>query len=63
MNKSTRTNVATLGTIFGISGICHGFFEVLQGNTPTNGLMISAIVGVIQIHENRKQHPTQTALF
>ena len=43
VNAATRTNIATLGTIFGISGICHGFFEVLQGNTPTSGFIISAI--------------------
>jgi len=43
MNKATRINVATLGTIFGISGIFHGFFELLQGNVPTSGLFISAI--------------------
>ena len=29
--------------IFGIGGISHGIFETLQGNTPTNGLIISAI--------------------
>ncbi len=43
MNKATRINVATLGTIFGISGINHGFFETLQGNVPTPGLFIFAI--------------------
>jgi len=43
MNKATRINVAALGTIFGISGISHGFFETLQGNVPTNGLFIFAI--------------------
>ena len=43
MNKATRINVATLGTIFGISGISHGFFETLQGNVHTNGLFIFAI--------------------
>ena len=43
MNKATRIIVATLGTIFGISGMSHGFFEILQGNTPTGGLFISAI--------------------
>ena len=43
MNKATRINVATLGTIFGISGMSHGFFEILQGNIPTGGLFISAI--------------------
>ena len=43
MNKATRTIVATLGTIFGISGMSHGFFEILQGDIPTGGLFISAI--------------------
>jgi hypothetical protein len=43
MNRATRINVATLGTIFGISGISHGFFETLQGNVPTNSLFIFAI--------------------
>ena len=43
MNKATRITVATLGTIFGISGMNHGFFEMLQGNVPTGGLFISAI--------------------
>ena len=43
MNKATRITVATLGTIFGISGMNHGFFEILQGNIPTGGLFISAI--------------------
>ena len=35
--------MATLGIIFGISGISHGLFETLQGNTVTGGLFISAI--------------------
>lgn len=43
MNKATRIIVVTLGAIFGISGMSHGFFEVLQGNAPTGGLFISAI--------------------
>lgn len=43
MNRSTRINVALLGVIFGISGINHGFFETLQGNTPTGSLFIAAI--------------------
>ena len=43
MNKATRTIVATLGTIFGVSGMSHGFFEILQGNIPTGGWFISAI--------------------
>lgn len=43
MNKATRITVATLGTIFGISGMNHGFFETLQGNIPTQGMFIPAI--------------------
>lgn len=43
MNKATKIIVATLGIIFGISGISHGLFETLQGNTVTGGLFISAI--------------------
>jgi len=43
MNKATRIIVATLGSIFGLSGMSHGFFEVLQGNAPTGGVFIAAI--------------------
>lgn len=34
---------AALGVCVGVSGLDHGFFEVLQGNTPTPGLIIQAI--------------------
>ncbi len=43
MNRATRFIVSTLGVLLGISGMNHGFFEALQGNTPTNGLIIQAI--------------------
>ncbi len=43
MNKATKINVAVLGTIFGISGMSHGFFETLQGNVATGSLFIFAI--------------------
>jgi hypothetical protein len=43
MNKATRVIVATLSVVFGISGMSHGFFEALQGNTPTGSMYISAI--------------------
>ena len=43
MNEATKTIVATLGSIFGLSGMSHGFFEILQGNTPTGGMFIAAI--------------------
>jgi hypothetical protein len=41
--SATRVIATTIGVIFGFSGINHGFFEFLQGNTPTGGLVIQAI--------------------
>jgi len=41
--NATRIIVTTIGVIFGFSGFNHGFFEFLQGSTPTNGLVIQAI--------------------
>ncbi len=38
-----RTVAAALGVCVGLSGLDHGFFEVLQGDTPTSGLVIQAI--------------------
>ncbi|MCL5071481.1 MAG: hypothetical protein M1308_11390 [Actinobacteria bacterium] len=49
INRATLAIVATLGVIFGISGMGHGFFEALQGYTPTNGLVIDAIGKANQI--------------
>jgi hypothetical protein len=43
MNRATRLNVATVGVIFGFSGMTHGFAETLQGNTPTDGMFIMAV--------------------
>jgi hypothetical protein len=43
MNRTTRTTVAALGALLGVSGMNHGFFEALQGNHPTGGLLINAI--------------------
>lgn len=43
VNPAIKIIVATLGIIFGLGGIGHGFFEVLQGNTATNGYVIDAI--------------------
>ena len=43
-NQKTRISASIIGVLLGIAGfINHGFFEVLQGNTPTNGLFIEAI--------------------
>jgi hypothetical protein len=41
--QATRIIVATIGVTLGIAGLDHGLFETLQGNTPTNGLIIQAI--------------------
>jgi hypothetical protein len=43
MNRATKTIVSTIGVILAIAGIDHGFFETLQGNRPTSGLIIKAI--------------------
>ena len=43
MNRATKTIVSAIGVILGISGLDHGIFEILQGNQPTNGLIINAI--------------------
>jgi len=42
--NATRITATTIGVFFGLfSGVNHGLFEILQGNTPTNGLLIHAI--------------------
>jgi hypothetical protein len=41
--NATCVIVTTIGVIFGIAGFNHGFFEFLQGNKPTDGLVIQAI--------------------
>jgi hypothetical protein len=41
--KSLRVSAAVIGTLCGISGLEHGFFEILQGNVAPKGLLIQAI--------------------
>ncbi|MBN1994242.1 MAG: hypothetical protein JW953_16210 [Anaerolineae bacterium] len=42
--NATRVIATTIGVFIGLlSGVNHGFFEVLQGNKPTGGLYILAI--------------------
>jgi hypothetical protein len=41
--RSTHGIVSILGALIGLSGINHGFFEVLQGSKPVDGLIIQAI--------------------
>jgi hypothetical protein len=40
---ATRVTASVLGSLVGISGLDHGFFEALQGSTPTPGLIVRAI--------------------
>jgi hypothetical protein len=40
---ATQTVASTLGALVGFAGIDHGVFEILQGNTVPESLMIAAI--------------------
>lgn len=42
-SEGARAVAAALGVCVGVSGLDHGFFEVLQGNAATPGLFIQAI--------------------
>lgn len=43
-NKRTRITASVVGSLLGLAGIVnHGIFEILQGNTSTNGFYIEAI--------------------
>lgn len=41
--KGTKAVAAALGVCVGVSGLDHGFFEVLQGNTATPAFIVQAI--------------------
>jgi hypothetical protein len=42
--NATRVITTVIGVFFGLfSAVNHGFFEILQGNKPTGGLIIDAI--------------------
>lgn len=43
MNRTTETIVAAIGIVLAIAGLAHGIPEILQGNAPTEGLIIQAI--------------------
>jgi len=44
INQRTRITASTFGVLLGMAGIFnHGIFEILQGNTSTNGFFIEAI--------------------
>jgi hypothetical protein len=40
MNRATNTIVFTFNVILAIAGLAHGIPEILQGNAPTEGLII-----------------------
>ena len=42
-NKATRLVASVFGILVGLAGIEHGIFEMLQGDVPTNDIMINAI--------------------
>ena len=48
----TRIITSTLGILLAIAGFSHGFFEAIQGNTPTNSLIIQAIGADNQMWEH-----------
>jgi peptidoglycan/LPS O-acetylase OafA/YrhL len=41
--SGTKAVAGAIGVCVGVSGLDHGFFETLQGNTPTPGLIVQAI--------------------
>ena len=43
MRQATRITATVLGLTAGVAGIEHGIFEILQGNTRPEGLMIASI--------------------
>lgn len=43
MRRATKTTAAWLGVTAGISGMGHGYYEILQGNTSPEGMMIYSI--------------------
>ena len=43
VRKATRVTASILGLTAGVAGIEHGYFEVLQGNTRPDGLMIPSM--------------------
>lgn len=47
-----RVVAAALGVCVGLSGLDHGTFEVMQGNTPTPGMLIPAIGPAQQMWEH-----------
>jgi len=47
----TRIFVVIMGTMIGFVGICHGIFETMQGNKPTEGFLLKSM-GAFTIIQN-----------
>ena len=43
MRRATKTTAAWLGLAAGVAGLEHGYFEILQGDTRPDGMMIASI--------------------
>jgi hypothetical protein len=43
MRRATKTVALWFGIVAGIAGLEHGYFEILQGNTRPEGLMIASM--------------------
>jgi hypothetical protein len=41
--SATRISASSIGALAGFAGMEHGFFEIIQGNVKTGGLIINAI--------------------
>ena len=50
-NQSTRIYVQIFSVLVGLGGALHGVFEILQGNKPTEGIILSEI-GALTIINN-----------
>ncbi len=48
--SATRLLVIIEGTLVGLTGMIHGFFEISQGNTPTGGYLLAKIGAFTVIH-------------
>jgi hypothetical protein len=57
-SKATKVVASTLGVLVGLAGIEHGYFELLQGNTTPDNIMINAIGPAQRFWE----HGTERAL-
>jgi hypothetical protein len=49
VNTSTRIYVLVIGILTGLGGMLHGIFETMQGNKPTEGLVLQGIGAVTLI--------------